>query len=221
MAVDEMERRGIVGTAGLYYDLARCLCSAGRCSEALKQVRTFHTCRKLWFTTMFLSFVSFPFPILQIDKICRVANKPLVITYTGLMQACVDSGDVENAAYIFDHMQKFCSPNLVTCNIMLKAFLDHGKFEDAKQLFLTLLDNGNNIRREEDYRVRVIPDIYTFNTMLDACAAEKRWEDLEFAYAQMLRYGHHFNAKRHLQLILEAQRAGKVFITSVFHLVHL
>lgn len=50
MAVDEMERRGIVGTAGLYYDLARCLCSAGRCSEALKQVRTFLTCRKLWFT---------------------------------------------------------------------------------------------------------------------------------------------------------------------------
>ncbi|XP_042030370.1 pentatricopeptide repeat-containing protein At1g30610, chloroplastic-like [Salvia splendens] len=181
MAVDEMERRGIVGTAGLYYDLARCLCSAGRCSEALK----------------------------QIDKICRVANKPLVITYTGLMQACVDSGDVENAAYIFNHMQKFCSPNLVTCNIMLKAFLDHGKFEDAKQLFLTLLDNGNNIRREEDYRVRVIPDIYTFNTMLDACAAEKRWGDLEFVYVQMLRYGHHFNAKRHLRIILEAQRAGE------------
>ncbi|KAL1537601.1 pentatricopeptide repeat-containing protein-like protein, chloroplastic [Salvia divinorum] len=181
MAVEEMERRGVVGTAGLYYDLARCLCSAGRCSEALK----------------------------QIDKICRVANKPLVITYTGLMQACVDSGDVENAAYIFNHMQKFCSPNLVTCNIMLKAFLDHGKFKDGKQLFLTLLDNGNFIRREEDYKVRVIPDIYTFNAMLDACAMEKRWDDLEFVYAQMLRYGHHFNAKRHLRLILEAHRAGK------------
>ncbi|XP_057812169.1 pentatricopeptide repeat-containing protein At1g30610, chloroplastic [Salvia miltiorrhiza] len=181
MAVDEMERRGIVGNAGLYYDLARCLCSAGRCHEALK----------------------------QIDKICRVANKPLVVTYTGLMQACVESGNVENAAYIFNHMHKFCSPNLVTCNIMLKAFLDHGRFEDAKQLFLTLLDNGNFISREEDYKVRVIPDIYTFNTMLDACAMEKRWDDLEFVYSQMLRYGHHFNAKRHLRLILEARRAGK------------
>lgn len=38
MAVEEMEKRGIVGNAGLYYDLARCLCSAGRCHEALKQV---------------------------------------------------------------------------------------------------------------------------------------------------------------------------------------
>ncbi|PIN17742.1 hypothetical protein CDL12_09587 [Handroanthus impetiginosus] len=181
LAVEEMEKRGIVGNAALYYDLARCLCSAGRCHEALKQV----------------------------DKLCRVAKKPLVVTYTGLIQACLDSGDIENGAYIFNYMQKFCSPNLVTCNIMLKAFLDHGMFEKAKQLFLSLLENGSFIRHEEDYKVRVIPDIYSFNTMLDACAVEKRWDDLEFVYTQMLKYGHHFNAKRHLRLVLDARRAGK------------
>lgn len=38
MAVQNMEKRGIVGSAALYYDLARCLCSAGRCQEALVQV---------------------------------------------------------------------------------------------------------------------------------------------------------------------------------------
>lgn len=38
LAVKDMERRGIVGTASLYYDLARCLCSTGRCQEALLQV---------------------------------------------------------------------------------------------------------------------------------------------------------------------------------------
>lgn len=38
LAVQDMERRGIVGSAALYYDLARCLCSAGRCQEALVQV---------------------------------------------------------------------------------------------------------------------------------------------------------------------------------------
>jgi len=37
-AVHEMERRGIVGSASLYYDLARCLCAAGRSREALMQV---------------------------------------------------------------------------------------------------------------------------------------------------------------------------------------
>lgn len=36
--VESMERRGIIGSAALYYDLARCLCSAGRCQEALTQV---------------------------------------------------------------------------------------------------------------------------------------------------------------------------------------
>lgn len=40
LAVEDMERRGIVGSASLYYDLARCLCSAGRCEEALMQVRS-------------------------------------------------------------------------------------------------------------------------------------------------------------------------------------
>ncbi|XP_022885563.1 pentatricopeptide repeat-containing protein At1g30610, chloroplastic isoform X2 [Olea europaea var. sylvestris] len=181
MAVEDMERRGIVGTAGLYYDLARCLCSAGRCQEALK----------------------------QIDKICKVANKPLVVTYTGLIQACLNSGDVQNGVYVFNYMQKFCSPNLITCNIMLKGFLDHGMFEEAKLLFLKLLENGSSVYEKSDYKDRILPDIYSFNTMLDACAAEKKWDDVEFVFAQMLQYGHHFNAKRHLRIILDARSAGK------------
>ncbi|KAB1222897.1 hypothetical protein CJ030_MR2G013613 [Morella rubra] len=37
LVVQDMERRGIVGSAALYYDLARCLCSAGRCQDAVKQ----------------------------------------------------------------------------------------------------------------------------------------------------------------------------------------
>lgn len=38
LAVKDMERRGIVGSAALYYDLARCLCTSGRCQEALDLV---------------------------------------------------------------------------------------------------------------------------------------------------------------------------------------
>ncbi|XP_052202096.1 pentatricopeptide repeat-containing protein At1g30610, chloroplastic isoform X6 [Diospyros lotus] len=178
----DMERRGIVGSAALYYDLARCLCSAGRCQEAL----------------------------VKIDKICNVANKPLVVTYTGLIKACLDAGNIQNGAYIFNHMLKFCSPNLVTCNIMLKAYLEHGKFEEAKGLFLRMLEDGNFVSNIADYKDKVIPDIYTFNILLDACMKEQRWEDLEFVYKQMLHYGYHFNAKRHLRMIMNACRAGKV-----------
>lgn len=36
--VQDMESRGQVGPASLYYDLARCLCSVGRCEEGLMQV---------------------------------------------------------------------------------------------------------------------------------------------------------------------------------------
>ncbi|KAL1829476.1 hypothetical protein ACET3Z_007888 [Daucus carota] len=180
--VKEMEGRGIIGTSGLYYDLARGLCSAGRCQEAL----------------------------MQIDKICKVASKPLVVTYTGLIQACLDSGNIQDGVYIFKHMHKFCSPNLVTCNIMLKAYLDHEMFEEAIGLFQKLLESGNHISSKSDYKDRVIPDNYTFNLMLDACAIQQRWDDLEFIYRRMLQHEYHFNAKRHLRIILDACRAGKM-----------
>ncbi|XP_076926617.1 pentatricopeptide repeat-containing protein At1g30610, chloroplastic-like [Bidens hawaiensis] len=182
LTVKEMEKRGIIGSAALYYDLARCLCSAGRHVEA----------------------------IVQIEKICKVANKPLVVTYTGLIQASLDSGKIESVTYIFKHMHKFCSPNLVTYNIMLKGYLDHHMFDEAKQLFYKLLENGNNVTSKVDYRQVVLPDIHTFNLMLDACLVNQKWDDLEFVYMKMLQHGYYFNAKRHMTIILEACKAGKV-----------
>ncbi|KAK3041873.1 hypothetical protein RJ639_001241, partial [Escallonia herrerae] len=182
-AVRDMERRGIIGSGSPYYDLARCLCSAGRCQEALMQM---------------------------IDKICKVANKPLVVTYTGLIQACLDAGNIESGVYIFNHMHKVCSPNLVTCNILMKAYLEHEMLDEAKELFMGLVENGNRISSKLEYNDRVMPDIYTFNLMLDACVAHQRWDDLECVYEKMLQHGFHFNTKRHLRLILDACRAGKV-----------
>lgn len=186
LAVQEMERRGIVGSASLYYDLARCLCSAGRCKEA----------------------------VMQIDKICKVASKPLVVTYTGLIQACLDSGKIESGAYIFNQMCNSCSPNLVTYNIMLQAYVEKGMFQEAIELFqnmLTLQKNGLS-SGEKQAKERVMPDIYTFNTMLEGCCAAKRWNDFEYVYKMMLSCGHRFNSKRHLRMILDAARAGKVNI---------
>jgi len=97
---------------------------------------------------------------------------------------------------------------------MLKAYLEHGKFEEAKGLFLRMLEDGNFVSNIAHYKDKVIPDIYTFNILLDACMKEQRWEDLEFVYKQMLHYGYHFNAKRHLRMIMNACKAGKVFFFS-------
>ncbi|KAF5742414.1 pentatricopeptide repeat-containing protein [Tripterygium wilfordii] len=181
VAVQDMERKGILGSAALYYDLARCLCSAGRCKEAL----------------------------VQVEKICKVASKPLVVTYTGLIQACLDAGNIHDGVYIFDQMKDFCSPNLVTCNILLKAYLDQGLFEEARELFQKMSEEENHINNKADCTIGVIPDSYTFNTMLDASIKEKRWDEFEYVYRRMLDHGYHFNAKRHLSMLLDACRAGK------------
>lgn len=58
-AVEDMERRGIVGSAALYYDLARCLCSAGNCEEALMQVDL--SCLILRLRFFFLNICLFAF----------------------------------------------------------------------------------------------------------------------------------------------------------------
>lgn len=194
LAVKDMERRGIVGSASLYYDLARCLCSAGRCQEAL----------------------------LQVNKICKVAKKPLVVTYTGLIQACLDSGSIKNGRYIFNQMHKFCSPNIVTCNIMLKSYIEHGMFEEAKDLFEKILDGSHHITSKTDLSRKVVPDKFTFNTMMEACAKTKNWDDFESVYQQMLHHGYHFDARRHLHIVLDAFRAGKgqVLETTWEHLIH-
>ncbi|XP_074559750.1 pentatricopeptide repeat-containing protein At1g30610, chloroplastic [Curcuma longa] len=183
-AVQDMEKRGIVGTASLYYDIARCLCSSGRCQEAL----------------------------LQIKKICKVAKKPLVVTYTGLIQTCIDSGSIENGAFVFNQMHKFCLPNIVTCNIMLKSYLGHGMFEEAKDLFQKILTGGYQNVDSNGLSQRVVPDNYTFNTMIEAYAQRQKWDDFENVYRQMLNQGFHFNTKRHMRMVLDAFRAGKILV---------
>src|SRR5690606_34372367 len=85
-----------------------------------------------------------------------------------------------------------------------------GLFEEGRELFQKMLEDGVNIESSSDLESRVLPDTYTFNTMLEACAEQKKWDDFGYAYREMLRHGYHFNAKRHLKMVLEASRAGKV-----------
>ena len=70
------------------------------------------------------------------------------------------------------------------------------------------MEDGNNIESSSDLESRMLPDTYTFNTMLEACAEHKKWDDFGYAYREMLHHEYHFNAKRHLKMVLEASRAG-------------
>lgn len=120
------------------------------------------------------------------------------MTYTGLIQTCIDSNNIENARYIFNQMQNFCAPNLVTYNIMLKSYKQEKMFDDAKGLFNEII-NG-----------KVVPDKFTFNTMMEACVENGKFEDFERVFLQMLRHGHHFDERKHLKMVMDAFKAGKV-----------
>ncbi|KAF3785929.1 Pentatricopeptide repeat-containing protein [Nymphaea thermarum] len=144
-----------------------------------------------------------------VEKICKVAGKPLVVTYTGLIKACFDSGSIENGIYVYNHMTKFCFPNLVTYNMMLKAYVGHRMFSDAKGLFWKILEGAEVGSKVTGSGQKLTPDGITFNTMLEACAAEEKWDEFECVYQRMLHHGYQFDVKRHLRLILEASKAGK------------
>lgn len=134
------------------------------------------------------------------------------------MQASLDSGNIQDGAYIFEKMKEICAPNLVTFNIMLNAYLEHGMFQEAKALFEQMSENASRLRGSTDYKMLVVPDTYTFNAMLDACVAEKRWDYFYHVYQRMLYHGFPFNKKRHLRMILEASKAGKVTFLFLLYL---
>lgn len=95
-------------------------------------------------------------------------------------------------------MQNFCAPNLVTYNIMLKSYKQEKMFDDAKGLFNEII-NG-----------KVVPNKFTFNTMMEACVENGKFEDFERVFLQMLRHGHHFDERKHLKMVMDAFKAGKV-----------
>lgn len=82
---------------------------------------------------------------------------------------------------------------------MLKAYKEHKMFDEANELFNEII-NG-----------KVVPDKFTFNTMMEACVENGEFEEFERAFLQMLHHGHHFDVQRHLKMVIYAFRAGKVF----------
>lgn len=176
--VGEMERRGIIGAASLYYEIARCLCSVGRCKEAL----------------------------LQVEKICRVGNKPPYVAYTGLIKTCMECGHLQECTFIFHEMQKDCAPNIITCNMMMKLYAQNHMFKEAKSLFQQI---KNGRIGPENTDVMLKPDRITYTAILEACAMAQEWDYFETVYQNMLLEGYQFDNKKHSSLIVAASKAGK------------
>lgn len=116
-AVRDMEQRGIVGTACVYYELACCLCNNQRWQEA----------------------------IMEVEKLKKLPHiKPLPVAFTGMIISAMDGGHVDDCISIFEHMKYHCTPNIGTINAMLKVYGKSDMFSKAKELFEEIKEEKSN-----------------------------------------------------------------------------
>ncbi|WJZ91842.1 hypothetical protein VitviT2T_010884 [Vitis vinifera] len=181
--VRDMERRGVVGIASVYYELACCLCNNGRWQDAIVEVE-------------------------KLKK--RPHSKPLEVTFTGMITSSMDGGHLDDCLSIFEHMKYHCSPNIGTINAMLKVYGRNDMFSKAKELFEeTKRSTFASNTCMDDGSISLVPDLYTYSSMLEASASAHQWEFFEYVYKEMTLSGYQLDQSKHALLLGKASRAGK------------
>lgn len=149
---------------------------------------------------------------LQVDNIRILPRaKPLEVTFTGMIKSSMDGGHIDDSIQIFEYMKDYCIPNIGTINTMLKIFGQNDMFSKAKVLFEEV-----KAAKSESYvtpgvgNSSVVPDAYTYNSMLEASASAQQWEYFEHVYREMIVSGYQLDQNKHLLLLVKASRAGKV-----------
>nr|XP_016461513.1 PREDICTED: pentatricopeptide repeat-containing protein At5g67570, chloroplastic-like [Nicotiana tabacum] len=185
-AVREMEQRGVVGSASVYYELACCLCYHGMWKEAF----------------------------LEIEKLKMLRHtRPLVVTFTGMILSSMDGGHIDGCICIFEHSKKHSEPDIGIINAMLKVYGKNDMFYKAKELFewAKTEDPGPQLY-QGNFSSSRSPDAYTYTSMLEASACSLQWEYFEYVYKEMALSGYQLDQSRHAYLLVEASKAGKVHL---------
>lgn len=142
----------------------------------------------------------------------NVANtKPLEVTLTGMIRSSMEGGHIDECISLFEHMKNHCTPNIGTINTMLKVFGRTDMFLKAKELF----EETKTARSDSDPSLEggvssLLPDEYTYTSMLKASASALQWEYFEYVYREMALSGYQIDQSRHASILVEASRAGKV-----------
>ncbi|KAJ4823319.1 hypothetical protein Tsubulata_001476 [Turnera subulata] len=129
-------------------------------------------------------------------------RKPLEVTFTGLILSSLDGGYVNHCISIFEHMKALCSPNIGTINTMLRIYGKNDLFSEAKELF-------EEIKKADGGSTSLVPDKYTYCSMLEASARALQWEYFEYVYKEMTFSGYQLDQSKHASLLVDASRAGK------------
>ncbi|KAH7365742.1 hypothetical protein KP509_18G044000 [Ceratopteris richardii] len=181
--VKEMERSGIVGSAAVYFSLACNLCAAGKIKEALVQVRKIND---------------------------MPSKKSETITYTGLIRACHKAGRIQDAIFLFKHMQHTCAPNVRTCNEMIKVYGWNNMFQEAKKVFEGIRKGKLESCLVFNDATSLSCDSFTYELMLKAAAISDQWAYFDEIYWDMISHGYYLRGEMNQWLFLKAARCKKV-----------
>ncbi|KAK1300941.1 Pentatricopeptide repeat-containing protein [Acorus calamus] len=185
--VRNMEERGVVGSASLYYELACCLCNKGGGRRLCLR-----------------------YAYRQVEKLKRLPlTKPLEVTFTGMIQSCLDGGYVHDCLSIFELMKDYCTPNIGTVNLMLKIYGRIDMFAKAKDLFEATKMASLCSKPSRTGIASLTTDVYTYSSMLEASANAHQWEYFEYVYKEMSLCNYQLDQQKHARLLVEASRAGK------------
>lgn len=107
-------------------------------------------------------------------------------------------------------MKDYCTPNIGTVNVMLKVYGRCDMFGKAKDLFETTKACFSNSQALVHDHSSLMPDAYTYSSMLEAAASAQQWEYFEYVYREMALSHHHLDQNKYSWLLIKACRAGKV-----------
>ncbi|KAH0700415.1 pentatricopeptide repeat-containing protein At5g67570, chloroplastic [Solanum tuberosum] len=185
-AVREMEQRGVVGSASVYYELACCLCYHGMWKEAFLEIEKLKMLRR---------------------------TRPLAVTFTGMILSSMDGGHIDGCICIYEHSKKHCEPDIGIINAMLKVYGKNDMFYKAKELFeWAKTESSGPQLSQDDFSSARRPDAYTYTSMLESSAFSLQWEYFEYVYKEMALAGYLLDQSRHAYLLVEASKAGKVHL---------
>ena len=138
-------------------------------------------------------------------------TRPLAVTFTGMIMSSMRGGYINDSISIFENMKTHCVPNIGTINIMLKVYGRNDMFSKAKELFEEVKGaNSDSCSSLDGHNAFLIPDEYTYSSMLEASASAHQWEYFEYVYKEMVLSGYQLDQSKHALLLLEASRTGKV-----------
>ncbi|CAH8391057.1 unnamed protein product [Eruca vesicaria subsp. sativa] len=105
------------------------------------------------------------------EKAVGVFNKmvccsPNIVTYTSLIKGFVDYGMVDEAFSVLSVLQsKGLAPDIVLVNVMIHTFTRLGRFEEARNVFISSLKNRN-----------LVADEYTFSSILSSLCLSREFD---------------------------------------------